>query len=374
MKPNVRTPLLAAHLWTGLIAGVVLIVVALSGALLVFRPTFERASDPARFIVTPGPARLAPDELVARALPANASSELESIRFYGDATAPFLVYFKDKRYVHLNPYTGEVLGIRARYGEGFGWIEGLHKYLAFPPSDLGEKVNGSFSLVFIAIIASGFVLWWPATRRALKAALTLNPKLTGRPWNLNLHKALGAYAGLVLLASAFTGLPIAFDFVKAALYPLTNSVKPVLPKATSPADAPYVGFTAIGREVGRLMPGARETYIPLPKNGLVAAYAIAADAPHAVARSYAYFDGGSAKLLRHTPYAQAAGGFRLYYWMMAFHLGYVGGWPVKIILLLGVLAVPVLAYTGAASYLRRKFRSRAPVVPRAAAPSVAVAN
>lgn len=358
MKPALRKPLLAAHLWTGLIAGVVLLVVALSGAALIFRDKLERPLDAQRFVVTPGTARLPADTLVARAVAARPGVELESVRFYGDPTAPFLVYFKDKNYAHLNPYTGEMLGVRARYSEGFGWIEGLHKYLAFEPSALGEKINGSFAVAFAGIILSGFVLGWPATRRALKASLTLNPKLSGRPWNLNLHKAIGAYAGLVLLGLALTGLPIAFDNVKAALYPLTGSTKSVLPMATQPA-APFVGFTAIAREVDRLMPGARETYIPLPKNGLVRAYAMAADAPHPNARSYVHFEGADARLLRFEPFAAAPAGYRVYYWMMSIHMGMVGGWPVKIILLLAALAVPVLAWTGTTSYLKRRAAANA---------------
>lgn len=353
MKPALRTPLLNLHLWAGLSAGLVLIFIALTGGVLIFRPTLERPMDAARFVVAAGATRLAPDELVARARVANPSAELESVRFYGDPTAPFLVYFKDKRYVHLDPHTGAVLGVRRRYGEGFGWIEGLHKYIGFAPSALGENINGTFALVFAGIIGTGLVLWWPATRRALVAGLTLNFKLSGRPWNLNLHKTIGAFAALVLLASAFTGVPIAFDSVKASLYPLTFSTKAPLPEVALTA-APFAGFTVIAERVEQLMPGARETYIPLPKSGLVAAYAIAADAPHGTARSYAWFDGASAQLLRSQPYAQAPAGFRLYYWMMALHLGYVGGWPVKIIMLLATLAVPVLAWTGTASYLKRR--------------------
>lgn len=303
--------------------------------------------------MAPAAARLAPEALVAKARPSNPQAELESVRFYGDATAPFLVYYKDKRYVHVDPHTGNVLGVRARYGEGFGWVEGLHKYLGLPPSDLGEKINGTFALVLIGVTLTGVVLWWPATRRVLVRALKFNFRLTGRAFHLNFHNTLGAYAAVVLLLSAVTSLPIAFDSVRMWLYPLTGSVKPPLPKASAPA-APFVGFDAIAREMHRLYPDARETYIPLPKEGRVAAYAIERDGPHPVARSYAWFESGTGRLLLIQPYAEAPRGFRVYYWMMALHLGYIGGWPVKILLLFGTFSVPVLAWTGTASYLKRR--------------------
>jgi len=362
-----RKRLLPLHLWTALVTGLVFVFMALTGAVLIFRSTWERPMDAARFIVPAGTARLTPDDLVARGRAANASAELESIRFFTDPTAPFLVYFKDRRYVHLDPHTGAVLGLRRRYGDGFGWIEGLHKYLGFEPSNLGENINGTFALIFAGIACTGLALWWPATRRALQAGLTLNWKLKGRPWNLNLHKAVGFFVAWVLLAFAFTGIPIAFDSVKNGLYPLTFSTKAPTPVAAKP-NAPFVGFTVIADRLAALMPDARETYIPLQKNGLVAAYAIAADAPHTTARSYAYFDGGDARLLRHTPYSAAPAGFRLYYWMMAFHIGTIGGWPVKIILLLTTLAVPLLAWTGTSSYLKRRAASASRVKNLATAP------
>lgn len=214
-------------------------------------------------------------------------------------------------------------------------------------------MNGSFALGLVVIILTGYALWWPATRRALRAGLTINRRLSGRPWHLSLHKALGAYAGVVLLVLAVTGLPIAFDGVKASLYPLTGSAKSSYP-LPAPAAAPFVGFTALEREIGRLMPGARETYLPLPKNGVVRAYAMEANAPHPNARSYAYFDAADARLLLAEPFASAPRGHRVYYWMMSIHTGVTGGWPLKVLLLLGVLAVPVLAWTGVASWLARR--------------------
>jgi uncharacterized iron-regulated membrane protein len=372
MKPAVRKSLLWLHTWTGLTIGLVAVVVAVSGALLLFRPYLERRLDP-RFTVTPGATRLPLDEIVARARAAHPAAELESVRYFGDPSAAVWVYFNNKDYVHVDPYTGAVLGTRARYGEGFGWIEGLHKYLRLD-SATGETVNGTFALVFVAIVLTGVVLWWPATRRALRAGLTLNRRLRGRPWQLNLHKTLGAYAAVVVGLSALTGAPIALDWLKNALYPLTGSQK-ILPPAAAKTEAatgasaiPTAGSTAkapfrfqrAADRLATLLPGARESYIPLPKKGVVAAYAISADGPHPHARSYAWLRPEDASVLRFVRFEDNTAGFRLYYWMMALHTGVTGGWLVQLVLLLGAVAVPVLAWTGTASYLGRKARRAAP--------------
>lgn len=368
MSLSARKAFLVFHQWAGLILGLVILVMAVSGAALVFRKQIERRIDSARFVVAPGGTRLSADDLVARARAVQPTAELVGVHFHGDATMPDLAYFSNKNYVHLNPYTGAVLGTRARFGEGFGWIEGLHKYLRIEPENTGESITGYTALSFTLITASGLVLWWPATRRALKAGLTLNGKLKGRPWNLGLHKTFGAYAAAILLVSSLTGMPMALDWAKYALYPLTGSEKPTAPPVEpKQGEATFAGFDAALRSVLSRYPGAREAYIPLPRKGIIPAYVIEADAVHPNARSLVWLEPATARILRATAYSQAGAGHRLYYWMMSLHTGELGGPVVQIILLLGALTVPVLVYTGAASYLQRKFR---PVTTTAArAPS-----
>ncbi len=368
MKPTPRKILLQVHLWAGLIIGLVLVVQAFSGAMLAWRPQLEPKLNARLFVVQPGGARLAPDDLVARARAAHPAGKIESVRYYGEETSPFIAYFSTRDYVHLNPYTGEVLGFRKRYGESFGWFEGIHKFLQLEPG-IGEPITGSVALVFGGIILTGVVLWWPATRRAFKAGLTLNAKLSGRPWYLSLHKTVGAYAAIVVFASVLTGAPIALDWVNSMLYPLTASKKEEPPQPALAPDKAFAGFTTVARKIEALMPGAREVYISMPKKGVVTSYVVAADAPHPNARSYGWFNPADAAVLRFIPYAQASRGYRLYYWMLSFHTGMIGGWLVQVMLFLGALAVPVLAYTGTSSYLRRKYgrlaaqAAKAPVAP-----------
>ena len=211
MKPALRKPLLTFHLWTGITVGLVFTVVALSGAALIFRSSLERSLDPQLFIVVPGATRLPINDLVARAKAAHPGPEFLSVRLWSDPTRPLTALFNDKKYVHLNPYTGAVLGIRARYGEGFGWIEAIHKYLLLEPT-MGETINGSFAIAFVALLGAGLVLWWPATRRALIAGLTFNRQQTlpvfykGRPLDCEFRMDLVVENTLVVEIKAVQAL------------------------------------------------------------------------------------------------------------------------------------------------------------------------
>jgi len=350
MNISFRKAALQVHLWAGLAIGLVLGAQGISGAILAWRTPLDRVINRQLYVVAPGGLQLSYADLTARAQAARPGAELEHLRASAVADAPVMVGFTDDIYVHLNPYDGTVLGLRARWGDALGWVEGMHKYLRLRPA-IGEPIIGSVALVFIVIILTGIVLWWPATRRALRAGLTLNWKLTGRAWNLSLHKTASIYVALIVFVSAVTGAPIALKWLQRAF---TASDTP--PPVASQSEKRFVGFDVIARNLDALMPAAHDFYIPLPKKGLVKTYAIAADAPHPNARSYAWFNAADGAVLRFTPYAETGVGFRLYYWMLSLHTGQIGGWLAQVILSLGALSVPLLVYTGAASFLQRKFR------------------
>jgi vanillate O-demethylase ferredoxin subunit len=80
------------------------------------------------------------------------------------------------------------------------------------------------------------------------------------------------------------------------------------------------------------------------------------DAPHAQAFSYLTLDPYSGQVLRFIPYEKNSLGEKIYLWALSVHYGWVGGLFGQLLLLTGALAVPLLAYTGIGSYLRRRSR------------------
>src|SRR5438105_296091 len=74
-----------------------------------------------------------------------------------------------------------------------------------------------------------------------------------------------------------------------------------------------------------------------------------------------YIDPYTDTVVKFVPYAEASAGHKLYFWMLSWHMGQVGGktgnllFPV--VLMLRALGIRFLAYTGVSSYVRRKFRS-----------------
>jgi len=353
MSPSLRRWLLPLHIWAGLTVGVMIVSQAITGSILDWRPQLEPLLNPRLLVVEAAGSRQSLDVLVAHARAAHPAAELDYVRTFADPTAPVLIRFTDKDFVHLNPYTGEVLGMRNRYGHFFGWLEGFHRFLMLEQK-VGEPIVGSVALVFAFIILTGFALWWPSSIRAFITGLTLNRGLSGRPWTLSLHKTVGSYAAVVLLVSALTGVPQAFEWVKHGLYVVTGSTKQIPPKMSAPSSAPFVGMEAIARRVDGLAPRSQSTLIHFPEKGLVEAFAISRDAPHPNARTYVWLDQSTAEVVRATPYAESSAGSKIAFWALSIHMGQVGGLFAQWLLFFAALAVPVLAWTGTTSYLKRR--------------------
>jgi vanillate O-demethylase ferredoxin subunit len=345
-----RRWLLPLHRWTGLTAGLLLTAVALTGAVMVFRVQLEPLVAPGLVSVPACAAPLPLDALVAAARAASPhAGALRTVRLYSDASAR--VGFSDKRWIFVDPCSGKVLGSEAVYGGPFGTLAKLHIFGYLP---FGELLAGSLALLAACVMATaGLLLWWPASLRALRASWRLKPGLRGRARNLNLHRTAALYAAPVLLACALSGLPQAFAWARSVIDVL--SLSPPRPTIVSQAAMGQPAPLApMWRQAQAIAPRPQKLQLRMPQtmDTPVVLEVVERDAPHPNAISYFYFDAASGALLHHTPYAANPRGHRIYLWALALHYGWIGGVAGQLTLLLGALFVPLLAWTGTASYLR----------------------
>lgn len=356
MKPAFRTSLLQLHLLAGLTAGLVLTIMALAGAWMVFRPQLEPLAYPELMTVAPGRERVSLDTLAANAAAAYPGRTFNQVRFWAEPTRSVMIRCSNSDQIYLDPWTGRVLGLQNRYGGLFGKAEDIHRFLGLG-SNVGTHVTAVAAFQFIFIILSGFVLWMPPAWRAVRTALTLKYNLSGRARLLNWHRTLGAYTAVFVLLSALTGLPHAYSWYEHGVYRVVGSRLPAVPAASAVApDSPRVPVEQIWHRAQAELPDYHSANLYFPKNGdnSTLIWIVSADAPHAHARSEYYVDAGTGALLQATPYAASSAGHKLFYWMLAWHLGQAGGVVSQVLLFLATLGVPVLVITGTWSYLRRR--------------------
>jgi len=341
------------HRWAGLTVGLAAAFLALTGLTMAFRAQLEPRVDRQLLDRPPCETRLPLDVLVSNAKSAHPGKALQRIEIPDVRTAATIVRFADREGIYLDACSGEVLGQRNPWGGFFGFMEMVHK-LRFITEDgaVTEVIGGTIAILVAVMATGGLFLAWPASRRALRAIV--RPRLVpgNRAFDLLLHRSVGSYIFVILVASMACALTFTFDWWRSAIYAATASPAALARPAAKGAGEPLPLEIFLVR-ARALMPDLRSAIITPPRKAGTALeiYAVDRGASQAFARSYAWFDPASGELLRFEPYATSSAGNKAVRWMSAFHTARAGVF-LEIVLFMGILGVPVLAFTGMRSYLR----------------------
>ena len=380
-----RKTMLKLHLWLGLPAAAVLLIVSLTGALLVFEKDLDRAWHPEAWKTSAG----APQSLDTLAVAARAAvpgRDLQQVRLTAGEGQPVEFRFTKGRHVRIDAVSGETLGTRSNESSFFGIVEKIHTSLV--AGEIGKWIVGLSTVALIALLGTGLFLWWPKQWRMLKNAVTLALSRKGRAFHFNLHNTLGFWSALPLLLIALTGTVMAFKPVGHALRSIGGGGEPAqrMPQAASPASLPAASLDALAATARTAFPSARELRLHAPKpKGEKAAdmsgmdeyagekpakgpaqtvwrvEAIDVSSPHEHARSLAYLDPRTAALLKLETFAERPLGERIRALVMPIHDGSIFGRPTQVLALIAVLILPILSVTGVALWWLRRRSAKAKI-------------
>ena len=234
MSPTTRNIWVVTHRWTGIILGLVVVLIGVTGSLLVFEDDLDILLNPELYRVEAGAEgeRLPYDALMkaaAAAGPQNLTPGYFS-RIDDNPNRPVVVTLQGRGtnevQVFVNPYTAEVVGTRGGFSS-LALIRRLHGDLAL--GDLGEDLIGVLSIAISLMCLMGLVLWWPsrgAWIRSLKINFRAQPRLMLR----DLHNAGGAYLFIFLLLSAVTVPPIVWKLTTPGAGPAQAGGPPAAPQ------------------------------------------------------------------------------------------------------------------------------------------------
>jgi uncharacterized iron-regulated membrane protein len=261
-----RSLWLKAHLWVGLAIALPLIVVALSGAVLVFEDALDRALNPRMSFVPPGDRALPIDEIIPRVKAAFPGAQLRSVNFpeRPDYALQLTATSKEGPFsIGVNQYTGEVLGMRSAAEGEAGLARRIHLlHTRLFAGQIGEWIVGTITALTLFMAIAGMVLWWP--RKIFSVKWTAS----GRRINFDLHNVFGFYASAVFFFIALTGMMIAFEqWTDPMFMRLNETAVPQLPReSTDPATQPITVGTLI-EAAHTALPGAFVKAIPIPNGG-----------------------------------------------------------------------------------------------------------
>lgn len=359
MNTPLRNNMLVLHRWTGLTMGLVIAFLAVTAALFVLRPSLDDIVYGKLHTVPACSTRLPLDTLASVAGQAHPGARLYALDVKAAPDSSVGVMFSDKDYVYVDPCNGQVLGTQNEYGGFFGVADWLHRFRFAP--DNGRLFAGWNNVGFLVLlIVGGVYLWWPRKGQRFAGAFKFNPRLPGSARTINLHKVVGIYTSIVLLAVSATAVPISFVPVQNLFYTITGTKKMAPPpKSVVPDGARRLSMQQFWETSMKAYPNQEwvEFRYPVKKDDPIRFEVREEGAPHEDAKSYLYLDAYSGEVLRLQHYATDVPlGRKIYLYCIALHSGLVGGLVYQLVLLLACLGIAVLAYSGASPYLRRKLR------------------
>ena len=261
--------------------------------------------------------------------------------------------------IFVNPYTAAVTGELNPRDNFFKTVEMLHRGLV--AGKVGKLVMGISASMFLFILATGMVLWWPTARKALKSRLTVKWGSSWKRLNHDFHISLGFYASLFLFIMALTGVGMSFDWVGEGINKLTHSpMKRPEPPVSVVAGTTPLAADAVLALARQQAPDAESYSLQMPKEP-TGSIRVAVLRPGAVtenATDEVYLDQYSGKVISTQVYAQRPVGQRIRGLFKPVHTGAIWGLPTKILAFIIGLLGATFPITGTIMWWNRTRKSR----------------
>ena len=254
------------HLIVGLISGLVLFTVSITGCITSFEEEIRSVVYSDLMEVEESSTQpKSKDEILLIAQKYNAKEEVKNIRIKPLKTSSVEVQFQNRESVYINPYSGKVMGKINRETDFFGTVLEIHKNLYL--GETGELITSTSVCLFLIMIISGMILWWPRNKAIIKQKFTIMWKVNKQKRNYDLHSVLGFYASWVIIFTVLTGLIWSFDWAEDTMYWLSNSKKSPRIEVESQLQegkAPYSIDAIYAKSISKF-PEHKECIINLPE-------------------------------------------------------------------------------------------------------------
>ena len=204
-KPVLKT----IHTWIGIVAGLFLSVIALTGSVILFRAEFERAALPKSAAAGNNSRRASLTDAARAVAVLRPESHIRRVRISAGAGDPYIIQIqssgKRTERIVADASSGEVLGfVQASWVD---WMVDLHRNLLAGPT--GRSTVGAFGIVLFVLSATGIVMWLTGPRN-WRAWISVRRKGSATRFNYELHRASGLWAYVFLGLISFTGIELAY--------------------------------------------------------------------------------------------------------------------------------------------------------------------
>ncbi|MEZ0184428.1 PepSY-associated TM helix domain-containing protein [Flavobacterium oncorhynchi] len=357
------------HLWLGLASGLIVFIVALTGSILVFEDELDEFINPEFYkVASVGKEKLPVDDIISEVQNEFHLKKIDRVHSFYDPERTLIITATDidkkKLIFSIDPYSGKVLGSVPAKKRFFSVVLDLHRHLVL--GDFGQAVTGISCLIFVFMLLSGLVLWWPKKIKNLKQRLTVKWDASFKRVNWDFHSTFGFYTFFVLLIISLTGLTWSYEWFESGVYLLADgttkkeSAKVENPTKTDPNTDKTFFYQSIFSKTDSIYKYKGDTQIRIPSDTVNSIMVIKMNLEEEIPNiaSMAYFDKYTGEIVKTKPYETFSNGDKIRRLIYPIHTGSIYGYPTKILAFLVCLFAVTLPITGLFIWLGRKKKSK----------------
>ncbi len=216
------------HLWLGLVSGIVVFIVSITGCIYVFQQDIKDAQESWRFVEAEQQSMVPPGTLLDSANAYVQGLAPTGLTYAGKTGAAAVGYERIENgresfeVVFMNPYSGKFIKKQSTSDANFDFFRFIidgHRYLWLPQA-IGKKIVDYATLIFIFLLISGLILWWPKNLKKAEKRKAFFIKWNAKFKRLvyDLHNVVGFYSLILAFIIVATGVVVGLTWFKDGVY------------------------------------------------------------------------------------------------------------------------------------------------------------
>jgi uncharacterized iron-regulated membrane protein len=221
---KLRTVIFWPHLIAGVIAGIVILIMSVTGVLLTYERQLIKWSDSHLRSAPPQPgAPKLPVETLLDTLRRDHPALAPTAITIGSAPDAAVTVAVPERTLYVDAYSGSVLGEGAQgVRRVMSDLRAWHRWLAVAGDGrpAARAITGWSNLLFLFIVASGAYLWLPRkwSWQRLRPVVLFKGGLRGKARDFNWHNVIGLWSAVPLFIVVLSAVPISFRWASDLVY------------------------------------------------------------------------------------------------------------------------------------------------------------
>src|ERR1700752_5383065 len=237
---KLRKVIFWCHLPVGVTAGVVILIMCVTGVLLSYEKQITSWADTRGYRSAPPTTEthaLPVETLITKARESRGSTPT-AITLKSDPSAPAEIAFGRDTTLFVNPYTGAILGEGSQKTRNFFRIvTDWHRWLGARGDNrnVARAITGACNLGFLFLVASGFYLWWPRNLnwKAVRNVMWFRRGLLSKARDFNWHNVIGFWSAVPLFIIVLSAVVISYTWAGNLVYRIVGETPPA-PRANQP--------------------------------------------------------------------------------------------------------------------------------------------